>query len=327
MKKIILFLLISVLFFSCSSDEVKSSQNYIESFSYPPKINPVQVNIKNEENTVYVVTNQDLTGIDPIVVPSQGASYKKEGGKYIITAENGDTRIYSVVISKPVQSPISFEDWTSDKGYYVYSDLNWTSGNAAISTALLILGKENKPESYPTRKTSDGVQGNAVVLETIEGGKIFNRDMPLLSGNFFLGNFNTTKMVTDELAATEFGTLYLFKPKKITGWYKYETDPGSDFCNIYAALYQASDDNGNEIILTAKDNLDEKSLVYDRVPNCSTTDGFQPFELNFDYKNGEPNPKYRYKLVITFASSKDGDKFVGKVGSKLTVDEVVIEDY
>jgi len=325
MKKISLILLSSVLFFSCTSDDVKSSQNYIESFSYP-SVNLVQVNIKNEENKVYVVTNQDLTGIVPVVVPSQGASYIIEGDKCIVTAENGETRSYSVVISPPVQSPIHFEDWTSDKGYYVYSDLNWTSGNAAISTALLILGKENKPESYPTRKTSDGVQGNAVVLETIEGGKILNRDMPLLSGNFFLGNFNTKTMITDELAATEFGTLYLTKPKKITGWYKYETEPGADFCNIYAALYQASDDNGKEIILTAKDNLDEKALVYDRVPNCTTTDGFVPFELNFNYKS-EPNPKYRYKLVITFASSKDGDKFIGKIGSKLTVDEVVIEDY
>jgi len=324
MKKIFIFPLISILFFSCSSDEVKSFQNYIESFSYPG-ISPVQVNIVNDQNTVNVLTNQDVAGIEPAIVVSAGASWKRDGEKYIVTAENGDTRSYTVIISKTVPSLNSFENWTSDKGYYVYSDLNWTSGNAAIS---IILKDRSNPESYPTKKTENGYVGNAVVLETIEGSSVFGRDMPLLSGNFFLGNFNTQKMVTDELAATEFGKLYLVKPKSVKGYYKYEEGPGpgSDFCDIYAAFYQASDDNGNEIILTAHDNLDEKSLAYARVPNCTTTDGFLPFELNFNNYKGEPDfAKYRYKLVITFASSSGGATFEGKIGSKLTVDEVVID--
>jgi len=356
MKKIIALLSIAILFFSCSSDEVKSSENYIEKFSLPAEINPVQISIINEQNLVYVLTNSDnyekLSTVEPTVEPSKGASIKKEGKnwttenfKYVVTAENGETREYSVVISKTVPNKNSFEDWTSDKGYYVLSDLNWTNGNAGISTALQLFGKEkSNPENYPTRKTENGYEGNAVVMETIEGGTVFGRKMPILSGNFFLGNFNTSKMASDELAATEFGKLYLTKPKSIKGYYKYKEGEGdfisensnkNDSCDIYAAFYQASDDDGKEIILTAKDTKDklDKSLyvlAHARWQDCSTTQGtdFYPFALNFDNYKSEPNfEKYNYKLLITFAASKGGATYEGKIGSKLIVDEVEIEDY
>jgi len=347
MKKIIALLFVSVLFFSCSSsDEVKSSQNYIEKFSLPG-INLVQINIINEQNLVYVLTNSAnydiLPTVEPIIECSAGASIGQEGVnwteenfKYVITAENGEVRKYSVLRSKPVPNKNSFEDWTNDKGYYVLSDLNWTSGNAGISTALQMMEpKRDKtdPKNYPTRKTTDGYEGNAVVMETIEGGTVFGRNMPILSGNFFLGNFNTSKMASDPLAATEFGKLYLAKPKSITGHYKYKEGEGAfvDSCDIYAAFYQAKDDNGNEIILTAKDTLDKSPyvLAYARWQNCSGTEGddFHPFELNFGAYGDPDFEKYSYKLLITFAASKGGATYKGKIGSKLIADEVEIEDY
>jgi len=356
MKKIIAPLIIAILFFSCTSDDVKSSENYIEKFSLPAEINPVQINIINEQNLVYVLTNSDnfekLSTVEPVVEPSKGASIKNEGKnwtakgfKYVVTAENGETREYSVAISKTVPNKNSFEDWNSDNGYYVLSDLNWTNGNAGISMALQLLGKDkSNPENYPTKKTADGYEGNAVILETIEGGTVFGRKMPILSGNFFLGNFNTSKMVSDELAATEFGKLYLAKPKSIKGHYKYEEGKGdfinsdskkNDSCDIYAAFYQAIDDKGEEITLTAKDTKDklDKSpyvLAHARLQDCSATQGtdFHPFALNFNTYKSEPNfKKYYYKLLITFAASKGGATYEGKIGSKLIVDEVEIENY
>jgi len=355
MKKIIALLFIAVLFFSCSSDEVKSSENYIEKFSLPQEIAPVQINIINEQNLVYVLTNSDnyekLSTVEPIVEPSKGASITKEGEnwteenfKYVITAENGEIRKYSVRISKTVPNKNSFEDWTSDKGYYVLSDLNWTSGNAGISTAFSMMKElpkdyNKEPENYPTKKTAYGYEGSAVVMETIEGGTVYGKNMPILSGNFFLGNFNTGKMA-DPLAATEFGKLYLAKPKSITGYYKYEEGNGTfivdsnknDSCDIYAALYRAKDDSGEEITLTAKDELDKSPyvLAYARWPDCSETEGdwFHPFVLNLDTYKSEPDfEKYSYKLIITFAASRGGATYKGKIGSKLIVDEVEIENY
>ncbi len=362
MKKIIALLSIAVLFFSCSSDEeVKSSENYIEKFSLPAEINPVQISIINEQNLVYILTDSDNYGklltsttIVPTVETSKGAIKKEEGKKwtdkdfkYVIIAENGGTREYSVVISKTVPNKNSFEEWTSDKGYYVLSDLNWTSGNAGISTAFSMMKPKRDnitPETYPTKKTDDGYEGNAVVMETIEGGTVYGKNMPILSGNFFLGNFNTSKMAADPLAATEFGKIVFNQAKSIKGYYKYKEGTGdfiggdsikNDSCDIYAAFYQASDNDGKEIILTAKDTKDklDKSpyvLAYSRWPNCSTTQGtnFQPFVLNLDnYKSKPDFKKHNYKLLITFAASKGGATYEGKIGSKLVVDEVEIEDY
>jgi hypothetical protein len=359
MKKITALLFIPVLFFSCSSDEVKSSENYIETFSLPPEINQVQINIINEQNLVHVLTNSDdyemLSTIKPTVKPSKDASIIEKGSdwtdknfKYVVIAENGETREYSVVISKTVPNLNNFEDWTSDKGYYVLSDLNWTSGNAGISTALQFFGKDNKkPENYPTKKTTEGYNGNGVLMETITGGSILGRSMPMLSGNFFLGNFNTSKMIADELAATEFGKIVFNKAKSIKGQYIYKEGDGefitpntskknsNDSCDIYAAFYQASDDNGNEIILTAKDTKDRLDnspyvLAHARWQDCSTTQGtdFHPFVLNLNnYKNDPDFKRYNYKLLITFAASKGGATYEGKIGSKLIVDEVEIENY
>jgi len=354
MKKIIAPLFASILLFSCSSDKVKSSDNSIVEFSLPDDINPVQINIVNEKNEVHILTDaanfEKLSTVEPIVVPSKNANITKEGENwtapgfaYIITAENGDSRKYSVVISKPITNINRFEDWTSDKGYWVLSDLNWTSGNGGISTALSMIGKDKTdPENYPTKKTPYGKEGNAVVMETIKGGTTIAGDIPILSGNFFVGNFNTRKM-TKPLEATEFGKLYFAKPKRVTGYYKYKEGDGNfitsnsnkngsnDSCDIYAGFYQAKDDDGNEIILTAKDKDDlDKFLAYARLEDCSTTEGegFHQFVLNFDSYKSEPDfEKYNYKLFITFAASRGGDTFEGKIGSRLIIDEVEIEDY
>jgi len=356
MKKNIALLLASFLFFSCSSDKVKSSENYIEKFSLPSEIKPVQINIINEQNVVHILTDsanyEKLSTIEPIIEYSKDASIKKDGGnwtsanfKYVIIAENGETNEYSVVISNGISNINSFENWTSDKGYYVLSDFNWTNGNIGISTALQMLGRDKtKPENYPTQKTTEGYSGNAVLLETVMGGSVFGRSMPILSGNFFLGKFNTSKMASDELSATEFGKLYFAKPKSIEGQYKYKEGEGefitknpskngfNDSCDIYAAFYQAQDDDGKEIILTAKVDLENSPyvLTFSRWSNCSGTEGndFQPFELNFDSYKSEPDfGKYSYKLLITFAASKNGATYEGKIGSKLIVDEVKIENY
>jgi hypothetical protein len=210
--------------------------------------------------------------------------------------------------------------------------------------ALRLLGVDvSKPESHPTRKTEEGYIGNAVIMETIKGGNVFGRNIPLFSGNFFLGNFNVGKAITDELAATEVGRIYPAKPKNVKGWYKYKEGSGDfsnngtpepgrrDSCNLHISFYQSDLPDGKDITLTVKD-IDTSDLVIAdaTLKDCSETsgEGFHQFILPFGEYRKEPDfENHRYKIAITFAASRNGDKYSGKIGSTLIVDEVEIEDY
>ena len=362
MKKIITILLFFALalFVSCSSDEVKLSENYIEEFAIKD-VNPIEINIKNNQSLIYIWTDSSkyeaLKGKTPQVKPSEKAEllycngdssdWAKPNFRYIVTAENGDTREYRVEIDTLVPRMYSFDIWNLSEGnsvYYVPSSLRWASGNAGIAMALGILGINNKnPENYPTKKTEDGYKGNAVLMETLEGGNVFGRDVRIISGNFFLGKFNTLKAISDELAATELGYIYPAKPKSIKGFYKYEEgsndfinekglkEPGRpDSCSMNTWFYQSDLPDGGDITLTVKD-IDESDLVIAKasLSGCSGTGGkFKEFKLEFKNYKKEPDfANHRYKLATTFAASKYGDLYAGKIGSRLIVDEIEIEDY
>jgi len=361
MKKFIALLFIAILFFSCSQEKVKSSKNYIEEFSIEG-ISPIEINIMPiPKPMIYVWTEasnyEALISARKEIKISEDATLDSTKGKiwtdtsfrYIVMAENGEKREYSVQIDTAIPKKYSFESWILSNngidGYYILSNMRWASGNQGIGMALAFLpSRDNRnPENYPTKKTSEGYIGSAVLLETIEGGSVLGKDRPIFSGNLFLGKFNIAKALDDELAATEFGKLYLTKPKSVSGYYKYKEGNGNfitgdpnknDSCDIYAGFYQANDDAGNEIILTAKDkdDLDKlpSVLAYSRLQDCSTTQGedFHKFVLNFDnYKSVPDFEKYNYKLFITFAASRGGGTYEGKIGSKLIIDEVEIEDY
>jgi hypothetical protein len=180
-------------------------------------------------------------------------------------------------------------------------------------------------------------------METIEGGHIslLNKNIPLISGNFFLGNFNVAKLVSDELAATEIGRIYPAKPKTIKGYYKYKQGDGifqdngvpkperPDSCNMSVWFYRSDLPSGKDTILTVRDIDHASDLVIGQITkaDCSdTNDEFKPFELEIKYAS-DYNPTHRYKLAITFAASRNGDLYAGKIGSKFIVDEIEIEDY
>ncbi len=339
---------------SCSSENVKSSKNYIVSF----KVAGVEGEIKNDQKLVYIWTEASnyevLINGSPEITVSPGASYSTsgddwtvEGFKYIVTAENGDINSYSVQIDITVPKKYSFEVWSLPSGTSKYdipsgSNSRWTSGNEGISWALPILKRDSKnPENYPTRKTTGGYSGNAVLMETVVGDMSLQK--PLFSGNLILGNFNFD-LGKNELDMTEIGRPYPSKPKKITGYYKYKEGPGTfmnndtiphgpnDSCSMIVTFYRSDLPGGGDTTLTVKNrDNDNSSLIIaeTRKQNCSKTtgDGFHSFELKLEYSEEPDFQNHRYKLGMSFASSKDGDNFSGKIGSKLIVDEIEIIDF
>ena len=358
MRKIFAFV-VSFAFYSCSSDKVKSSENYIEEFSLG-NISPIEVNVRFGANVSLIYVWTEAFNIDSLSsakkeikisanasLDSIGTIWTEPNFKYIVTAENGEKREYSVQIDTAVPKRYSFESWilsNGNSGYFVPSNLRWASGNPGIEMALAVSSKDNgNPENYPTRKTDKGHAGNAVILETMEGLSVFGLNIPIFSGNFFLGNFNTSKAISNPLAATEVGRIYLAKPKSVRGYYKYKEGKSSfissenaapnrpDSCNMHIAFYQSDLPNGTDTTLTVE-NIDDSELVLAQaaLEDCSETagDGFHEFILNFGPYKSEPDfENHRYKLVITFAASRGGGTYEGKIGSNLVIDEVEIEDY
>lgn len=78
------------------------------------------------------------------------------------------------------------------------------------------------------------------------------------------------EVMTNPLKATRFGTPFIKKPARITGWYKYkpgdtftdaamESVPGkTDEADIYAVLYRNKDKDGNDVYLYGDDVLTSK---------------------------------------------------------------------
>ena len=350
------------LFYSCSSESVKSSENYIERFEIPGYIGKPKSDQSLIDLFIFEADYENVLNAEPIIewsknaelLTTEGKRWTEEGFLYTVIAENGERRNYRVEI-KIIRKKYSFEDWVlsdaeTQSGYSIPSGFNssWTSGNEGISMAIGLLEKHpENPKSYPTRDTTD-IYGKAVLMETKEGGMVpfVNKNIPLFSGNFILGNFNISKIYLNELLATEVGQIYPAKPKSIKGYYKYIEGPEpfrdssgtpypgrNDFCSMNAIFYQSdSPSSGKDTILTVMD-MDESELVIARASlqeqDCSQTTGdeFHEFEATFHYKSEPDFEKYNYKLGITFAASKFGDKYAGKIGTKLIIDEIEIVDY
>jgi hypothetical protein len=360
-----------VVLTACIKRELPSSEADIVGFSLP-NIELLEHDVKT--NSVYFMVNDRdwnfLQNIAPIIQVSAGATIEPAAGvsvnldtiKYIVTAENGQAqKTYTFNIAKEYNSDtvrFAFEDWSITKdGFYKMNDESWSSGNAGITMAVGILGREKIPANYPSQMTDAGKSGNAVKLVTTKGGSILGMNVAVWAGNCLLGNFNTGKILTP-LYATEFGRVYKRKPLKIHGFYKYTQESAeryrysysndtttyyadhADTCDIYAVFYLAD----HVETLTAYDiNNSPWVIARAEIADGSATQGvdFQEFTLDFVYKPNAESidfEKHKYKLAIVFSSSAGGGTpkldadgnptdivtYAGKVGSTLIVDEVEV---
>jgi hypothetical protein len=349
----------------CIMPEQPSSEADIIAFALPG-ITCVENNVN--ANSVYIkVKSKDwaaLSDVGPLIEVSEGATITPPSGaavdltavQYTVTSESGQSsKVYAISLAQEYSNDtifFSFESWkTTSDGYNTPTDADWSSGNAGISMGLGILGRKKIPENYPSQMTTEGKQGNAVKLETKLGGKIVFVNVPVWSGNFFLGNFNTGKALTSPLEATEFGRIYKHKPRAMQGYYKYREGSGKynlngeevdrvDSCSIYAVFYRADDD----VTLTAYD-IGASPLVLARADladgSPTAGDGFHEFSIEFGPYSEEPDfENHKYKLAIVFSSSARGGTakyengqptktaiYAGKVGSTLIVDEVKVINY
>lgn len=197
----------------------------------------------------------------------------------------------------------------------------WDTGNKGSST----LGESN---TVPTNTTATG-SGQAAKLESKFVG--IGTLGKFAAGNMFVGEF---KRVDGTNGILDFGRPFTAKPTQLKGFYKYASKPINyfdkemfshlsgvpDTCSIYMAL--GDWDSPVEIRTKPSDRKmfdpkDPKIIAYADFFSGSSTEVYQPFTLNLDYRATNRTPKY---LIIVCSASRYGDYFTGGVGSTLWID-------
>jgi hypothetical protein len=296
------------------------------------------------------------------ISPESGSTqdFSKGSITYTVVSQDGNySKDYAVTIVRLSSLNLSFdfEDWKNTEGYYdmqVKTEEGflvklWDSGNPGIAFV-------NKGKDFPTAPTTDSHTGTyAAKLETLKGNvSIGNIKIPIFSGSLFYGSFSLKEGIAEPRKCLRLGRIHPEKagaPLTFTGYYKYKVgkpyiylDDNNneqssndiiDEFSIYSVLYKVPKGQAYKEFLDGITIMDSEKIVAraDWKPETANeTDtpadkGFIKFTIPFKYKAGEEVLNYvafDYKLVIMFASSKDGNEYKGGVGSTLIVDDVQV---
>ncbi|MBR4814952.1 MAG: PCMD domain-containing protein [Paludibacteraceae bacterium] len=288
------------------------------------------------------------------ISPASGSRQDFSGGKavrYVVTSQDGKwNRKYHVsYVSFELTTQYAFEDYelNSTGKYQMISEvvdgrtmLNWWgTGNPGYCLANSLA----TPTEYPTAIVPGGRSGNCLQLVTRSAG-VFGKmaGMPIAPGNLFLGTFDVASALRAPLQATHFGIPFRQTPKTVKGYYKFKSGEqmtdgegneisGKDNFNIYAMLYENTDENGNQVVLDGTNSNDSPHLVlYGKIEGQGEADEWTPFSFDMKAVNGkeldpEKLARFGYNFSIVFSSSLKGDIFTGAVGSTLMIDDVEVE--
>ena len=373
--KLLALPLVALMATSCIQDEALNTEADIEHITLPGDVLNRDAEfgdaIYEADGTpvypiiLYLKKGTDIVRLAPELKLTPGATVEPPSGTprnfrtpqyYTVTSEDGKwQRRYRIEVSSTsaIGTFYHFEDVRLGGGgkYHIFSEtddkgeerLAWSSANPGYALTDINV---KTPEQFPTYQCSEGKSGKCVKLVTLKTGSLGSSvNMPIASGNLFLGTFNVGNALTNALKATQFGLQYENVPTYLRGWYKYRSGdtfyeldktakdklkpiPGrKDVFNIYAVFYENTDDNrlldGTNVL--AEDN--EQIISTAVIDNARETDEWTEFYLPFIYRPGKSIDPVKlasggYNLTIVFASSLRGDYFEGAPGSTLLVDEV-----
>lgn len=371
-KNWIFVLLLVVMAGSCIQDEALNTEADIETITLANDVlnrDAVFGDALSDGSypiTLYVKKGTDVTSLAPILTLTEGATAEPASGTvldfttaqfYTITSEDGVwQRRYRVeVISTSILgTKFDFETirLSSNKRYHIFYEedqtgtqtFEWASGNPGY--AITDLGIKN-PQLFPTFQSNEGKSGKCLELVTRRTGSLgADVNMPIASGNLFIGSFNIGNALQNALKATQFGTQFENIPTYLRGWYQYKSGdifyeldksnkvdklkpiPGrQDEFNIYAVFYEST---SARPILDGTDVLSEDNpqiISVAQIGHSKETDKWTQFYIPFVMRKGkvidpEKLAQGKYNLTIVFVSSKRGDYFEGAPGSTLRIDEV-----
>ena len=379
-KHLLLFGMAALSLSSCFKDEAPNAEcditkawvhtdNPNELFY---QLSDTAINVMYDRNDISFTVRRkaDVSRLAPLFEITPGATINPANGSvqdftngsvlYTVTSEDKQwSRQYSVsfkptVVTIPSAVIFNFEnarvyeDANKKATYYKWyentmSDTDieyWANANAGFA-----LSKSSAtPDEYPSVAV-DGYEGKGVKLTTCstgDWGLLVRR--PLAAGNFFIGEFDVSKALTNTMLTTRMGRPFAKKPIKITGMYKYkagdvfwrfvngkieEHTDIKDRAAIYASFFRNHDNEGNEIVLNGNDSKTNPNIVASAEVNViPETDEWTPFEMVFNYKGDidlDELERQGYSLTIVFTSSTDGAYYEGAPGSTLYIDNVRLE--
>lgn len=311
-----------------------------------------------------ITDQADYTRIAPVISLSPGATVSPASGTpqdfsngktvtYRVTAEDPQYyKDYTVTVIEKISLRHEFEEWTT-KGsetnpYPILSDLLWANANSGIVMAMVF--DSNIPKGvFPTSSTTDCVSGNyAAKMETLKGASrvIFGNKIPIFPGSLLRGSFSAN--MSNPLKSLRLGVAHPKTdglPSLFNGYYKYtpgetftdkdgEVVPGRvDEMSMYAVIFKvtkgaAADKEflDGETILTS-DRVVGRAEWKENGPTITFSEGpngFTKFSIPFVYTEALDFEENDYRLTIVCSSSKDGNEYMGAVGSTLIVDDLEI---
>lgn len=360
-----LITLLAALLVSCIQEELPNSEADIEKCILPEEIlqkplidvtksfdrelnaYPIYLPIKKGVDITQLAPEFELTEGATIIPMSGSIQDFRHPVRYTVTSEDKKWhRTYAVMVEKENSLPnmFHFEQAKKNGKFHVIYEKNpqvtleWASGNAGFAWAV----SSADTFDYPTFLSPDGYSGNCAAMVTRSTGKMGAMvNMPIASGNLFLGHFNMQSALSKPLEATSFGLPFKHKPISLKGHYRYTagkefTENGKitdkkDIFSIYAIFYESTDEVPMLDGRIQVQNFEHPNMVaVAMIDNPHETEGAQweDFEIEFDYKryNKTIDPvkleNEKYFLSIVCASSANGSTFSGAVGSTLLVDEM-----
>lgn len=292
--------------------------------------------------------------------PASGVVQDFSDGKsveYTVVAEDGTTKKYvASIIGKTNILKYSFEDWGEQSDKSNPDKMKWfsplpltelaTANNGVAYLKAFDFGNTFNLSYGTTEEKEAGYNGSAAKLITqYTKGAAFGMAPAITPGSLFTGSFDFKVAIDpkEQLKMTKFGIPYAKKPLYFKGAYKYKAgekfvdgsnkedikeDTGDiDQCGIYALLYEATDKNGDDIILDGITiaNSEYRVAIAQIQDGSDTEDQWIEFNETFTYFEGKSyDSSKKYKMAIVCSSSKAGDSFKGAVNSTLFVDELEV---
>ena len=355
--------LIAILYtgVGCIREEPPCPYADIDEFALPDPVTLSEATISQENISVFVRNNVDLSAVVPAIKLSEGATIHPDAGMpqdftrpvvYTVTAADGiHRRVYTVqAISVPVYF-YDFERWEVLDKHNLYETpveydrkgmrtTPWDSSNKGLAIYL----QYADASLYPIHKTtrSAGGQYAAEMLTRKGPGSILGIvNIPVVAGSLFTGVLNPLNALKNPLLATAFGQPFNEKPLRLTGKYSYKPGTASyidsqgkehpqkrDSCAVYAVFFSSDQTlerlDGTNIL--THPNIVAIAMMPPEGRGETPGDGFVSFDIPFLYSETHvvDFERYTYKLALVFSSSFMGDYYEGRPGSRLVIDDVEV---